>query len=267
MPHSELLDRLENYLDTAPRANARAEDIGPFTLFVSQRGWPYYARPGLGVDDPPTADEVAAVRARQRDLGVPESFEWVEETTPGLGPAAEAAGLQVSRNPLLVLDRLVRPTAAPTISVGLLRADDPALAQVRAAVEVGFQHGGTTTGAASVAERDRSAVAQHSDALAVQRELLATGLLVVAGAFTEEGAVGGGSHAPRRDVSEITGVAVLPAWRRRGIATQVTSALAQDAVDRGVRTVFCSAESGDVARVYERIGFRRIGTIGSAEPA
>jgi N-acetylglutamate synthase-like GNAT family acetyltransferase len=45
--------------------------------------------------------------------------------------------------------------------------------------------------------------------------------------------------------------------------------LAHDAREHGVRTVFCSAQSDDVARVYEAVGFRRVGTscIASMEPS
>ncbi|MEJ7742141.1 MAG: GNAT family N-acetyltransferase [Nocardioidaceae bacterium] len=72
--------------------------------------------------------------------------------------------------------------------------------------------------------------------------------------------VGGGSYSPVDDVAELVGVAVLPAYRRRGLAAQVTHLLAMDAMARGVTTVFCSAQSEDVARVYEGIGFHRVGT-------
>ena len=45
----DLLARLERYYDEAPRANADTEEHGPFTVFVSRGGWPYYARPRLGL--------------------------------------------------------------------------------------------------------------------------------------------------------------------------------------------------------------------------
>jgi predicted GNAT family acetyltransferase len=49
------------------------------------------------------------------------------------------------------------------------------------------------------------------------------------------------------------------------VAAALASLLAGDALDSGVTTVFCSAESDDVARVYERIGFERVGTACIAE--
>ncbi|HEX2706207.1 MAG TPA: GNAT family N-acetyltransferase, partial [Candidatus Lustribacter sp.] len=70
---------------------------------------------------------------------------------------------------------------------------------------------------------------------------------------------------PCGGVSEVVGVAVLPSWRRRGVAAALTATLTRDALERGIATVFCSAQSEQVARVYEGIGFRRIGTAALAE--
>jgi hypothetical protein len=40
----------------------------------------------------------------------------------------------------------------------------------------------------------------------------------------------------------------------------------QDARERGVQTIFLSADTPEVARIYERAGFRSVGTAGAAEP-
>jgi ribosomal protein S18 acetylase RimI-like enzyme len=98
--------------------------------------------------------------------------------------------------------------------------------------------------------------------------LLADGLLVTAGAFDETGrAVGGGSHAPRGDTTELAGIAVIPSARRRGFGAALTHLLAAEARSRGVGTVFLSAQDDAVARVYERVGFVRVGTACVAEPS
>jgi predicted GNAT family acetyltransferase len=62
-------------------------------------------------------------------------------------------------------------------------------------------------------------------------------------------------------------VATLPSARRRGYASQLTATLAREALENDVRLVFLSASDDDVARLYSRVGFRRIGTACIAEPA
>ncbi|HUQ60810.1 hypothetical protein [Lentzea sp.] len=65
-----------------PRPGSRVEDHGELVLFVQAGdGHPYYARPRFPGGRPALPD-VLEVRARQRELGVPEAFEWVHETTP-----------------------------------------------------------------------------------------------------------------------------------------------------------------------------------------
>jgi RimJ/RimL family protein N-acetyltransferase len=92
-------------------------------------------------------------------------------------------------------------------------------------------------------------------------DALREGHTVLVGAFVGQvGAVGGGSHNPRGQVSEMVGVGMLPAFRRRGLAAAVAHLLSRQALDSGVSTVFCGAESVEVARIYEGVGFRRVGT-------
>ena len=256
---TELLDRLERYYDDAPRANSDTEEHGPFTIFVSRGGWPYYARPRLGLDEDVRPDDVSSVLSRLGERGLPQSIEWVHETTPSLRAAAVAAGLEVGDYPLMVLagEPVVRHSP---VGVRRLGPDDPDLAAVQAAVHVGFGQDDTQVGPASVTERDARASEpdSHVDTLAA---MIAAGRSVTFGAFDPAlGAVGGGTHNPRGDVTEIVGVAVLPALRRRGIAGHLTWALAADAAEAGVRTVFMSAGSDEVARVYAGVGFRRVGT-------
>ena len=254
-----ILTVLETYYDAAPRPLATTEEVGPFTLFGERDadGWPYYARPRLGSSHTVTAADVAAVRARQREVGVPEALEWVHQTTPSLLAATRETGLTVHECPLLVLG-----DGAPSVSadagepggrVVMLPGDSADLGPVGAAVHAGF--GG-------VDETEvREPPARH-------RALIADGLLAQAGAFDDDGeAVGGGGHSPRADTTELLGIAVLPRARRRGFGAAITRALAEDARTRGVGTVFLSAQDDAVARVYERVGFVRVGTACIAEPA
>jgi ribosomal protein S18 acetylase RimI-like enzyme len=257
-PMSHLLQRLEAYYDEVPRAGSDTEEHGPFTIFVSRGGWPYYARPRLGLAVDVTPDDVVGVLARLKELGVPESIEWVHENTPSLRDAAVAAGVTVEDYPLLVLDGDPVERRSPC-AVRRLEPYDADLAAVRAAIHVGFGQDDTKTGPASVAERDAAAAEEPADAHL--SSVLAAGRSVMYGAFDPVlGAVGGGSHNPRGSVTEVVGVGVLPASRRQGIAGHLTWALTRDAVASGVTTVFMSAGSDAVARIYEGVGFRRVGT-------
>jgi ribosomal protein S18 acetylase RimI-like enzyme len=261
----DLLARIERYYDTAPRAASRAEDLGPFTLFVGTGPWPYYARPRLGATGAVVPADVVAVRERQRELGVPEAFEWVDETTPSLVSAAAEAGLTVHHHPLLVLDAPREVDAPEGVHVGLLDAEDPALVAVQAAIRLGFGEPGTAVGVAGPVERDALSEAEAASAPFVRR-MLREGHIVRATAWDDTGPLAGGTAIPRGEVAEIAGIGTLPAARRRGIGAAVTAALVDACVKRGVTTIFLSAADDAVARIYERAGFRRAATACIAEP-
>ena len=256
-----LLETLDTYYDAAPRPYAGAEEVGPFTLFVATdpQGWPYYARPRLGLDRAVDVGDVEKVLARQAERGVTRALEWVHEITPSLLAAARAAGLGVAENPLLVLADPARSAELSrrdgnevTGRTRLLAADDPDLPLVIGAISAGFA--GTDVVIPKPADR--------------QARMVEQGLLVVVGAYDGRGDVlGGGSHGPRGDITELTGIAVLPHARRQGVGGAVAAALAADAHDRGLGTVFLSAQDDAVARVYERVGFVRVGTACVAEEA
>jgi len=262
----DLLTRIDAYYDTAPRATARVEEYGSLVLFVAERGWPFYARPGLNRSTEPTVDEIREVLARQSELKVPLALEWVHDTAPSLAESARAAGMAVQECPLLALGSLVEPRHADG-RVRLMGAEDDDLVTVRAAIDVGFDTPGTAVADAGVAERDGAAALADAESLDFTRDMIRAGRSVLVGAFIDGiGPVGGGSHNPRRQISEMVGVGVLPAFRRHGLAGTAAHLLARQALDSGVTTIFCGAESIDVARVYERVGFRRIGTTCMASP-
>ncbi|MBT2504413.1 GNAT family N-acetyltransferase [Streptomyces sp. ISL-98] len=267
-----LLDRLESYYDAVPRNGARTEDFGPLTLFVREgAGWPFYARPTRGSSGAVTAADVTRVRSRQRELGIPESFEWVAETTPTLRAAAEEAGLVVHEHPLMVLDATVSVPTADKLSDGpsirTIAPDDPALASALVVPHLAFTEPGTGVGPAGLpelAEAVRTRAGDGSVESAVAR--IEAGLTTVAAAVEDGAALCAGQHQPVGTVSEIVGVGTLPAARRRGLGLAVTAALVADARSRGVETVFLSAGDEDVARIYGRLGFRRVATALIAEP-
>ncbi|MEU9076135.1 GNAT family N-acetyltransferase [Kitasatospora sp. NPDC048538] len=273
-PDRSLLDAIERYYDAVPRSAARAEDFGPLTLFVREgAGWPYYARPTLGHRGPAaTAADVRRVLGRQRELGLPEAFEWVAEHDPALRAAVEAAGLVVHEHPLLVLGPGDEPAPLPGLPEGtrvrVLAADAPELASAVTVPHLAFGDPGTgvgTAGAAELAEAVERMVAEGAVERIAGR--ITAGTTVLAAALADGAALCAGQHNPVGAVTEVAGVGTLPSARRRGLGLAVTAALVAHARANGVRTVFLSAADEDVARIYRRAGFRPFATALIAEPA
>lgn len=266
MPQQQdaLTARLERFYDAVPRGDARVETVGPFTLFVPEPGgFPYYARPALG-----TASfaerEVRAVRDRQCELGLPEAFEWQFAATPALADVLRDSGLSVHEHPLQVLDGAVRiPAPAPDVELTELHpaASDDDLRTALAAADVGFGHGGTAVGDTGTEALQDARAKVGDEAVARCRRRLAEGRarMVVAGLDGTTVAVASAQLA--EDAAEIVGVATLPAYRRRGLGAAVTAGAVAAA---GAHTTFLSASDDDVARMYARLGFHRVGTAGIA---
>jgi ribosomal protein S18 acetylase RimI-like enzyme len=271
----DVFQRLEQFYDAVPRDAARAEQIGGLVLFVRDTpgGYPFYARPMVGAAASPSPADIVAVRERQRELGLPEAFEWVHETTPDLLATARAAGLAVLEAPLMVLDpaALPEPSELSDVPVRVLDPTVPEfpddLATRRAVETVGFGAPGTDRGPAGPAERDAARVPLAPEVVVAERARARTGSRVFAVAESPgEGALCSGTAMRVRDVAEIAGVATLPAARRRGLAGAVTAALGRRLLDTGADLVFLSAGSEDIALVYRRAGFRRAGTACIAQP-
>ncbi|MFR9777835.1 GNAT family N-acetyltransferase [Micromonospora sp. MS34] len=272
---ADVLDRLERFYDAVPRDAARAEEYGPLVLFVRDgAGWPFYARPRPGATEPASLADVTAIRARQRELGLPEVFEWVHEVTPDLLAVARSAGLSVLEAPLMVLDpeRLPDPATLSDVPVRVLDPADPGFAADvavrRAVASVGFSNGGTARGEAGPADRDAAVARLDVAALEEEAVRIADGrrISVLAGT-PEDGALASGMAMRVGDVAEIAGVATLPVARRRGLGAAVTATLAHELRTAGTDLIFLSAGSEEIARVYLRVGFRRVGTACIAEPA
>jgi ribosomal protein S18 acetylase RimI-like enzyme len=264
------VDRIDVFCDAVPRDQGRTEAYGPLTLFVRVgAGWPYYARPTRGARDV-SADHVCAVRARQRALGLPESFEWIDELTPSMRHAAEKAGLRVIAHPLMVLSDHARPNGAGAAGdVRLIDADDPQVARMQAVQMIAFGAPGMARGPGDTADRDVMVPAVDPTSLELVRDRMRRGRLLLAAGFAagHDGPVAVGGCQILTEVAEIVGVGTLPVVRRRGLGTAVTARLAAAALARGADTVFLSAADDEVAKMYERLGFLRVGTSMVAGPA
>lgn len=275
---AELLSRADRYLHAVPLSGARAHEVGRFTLFRSTTAWSYYARPrprpadarsGDVSTDLFTVEDVKKLRMRCHELGLPLNLEWVYQCAPSLARAAVAAGLDVVEHPLLALhpEAFVSAAAPAGATVQIAESDRQTLMSARAVADIAFSTPGTQVGEPGAEARDfrtPTVGTARADAL-VERGR--RGVTVTAVALGPDGLpVSSGQHQPVGSCSEIVAVATLPAFRRRGLASAVTSALVENAFDNRVDMIFLMAQNNEVARIYERLGFRVIGTVGAAQP-
>ena len=259
-----LLDSVERYFAAAPLPDARIEAAGALDVPIGDPAWPYPARPRRGAG-PVTADDVRAALARQEAAGLPGALEWICETSPEAASAARTAGLIVHELPLLVAADPVELVLPSGVRLFLVGADDPDLPRYERVAAIAFAHPG---GRAEVREAPLDTSPEARARTAVLRERIAASRTVMMVALEGDEPVAVGTHAPvdvdGSEVSEVVGIATLPRYRGRGLGAGLASALVAHARETA-ETVFLTAGDDDVARVYERAGFARLGTIGVAE--
>jgi GNAT superfamily N-acetyltransferase len=226
-------------------------------------GWPLYARPRLGGTGPFDAAAVRSLLARMRELDVALAIEWVHDVTPELLEAVRSEGsLEVKELPLLVLlDDTEPPQVPDDIVVRMLGPEDEELLlQVSGVQELAF--GPRIEPPPGVRQRDAAGRAPS----ATLREQLRSGDARIAVAeHPQRGILAAGKHQAVGQVTEVVGVATLPAEQGAGLASAVTRVLVEDARAHGISTIFLTASSERVAPIYARLGFRRVATGYAAE--
>lgn len=262
-----LRDRIEQYYATVPLLFSDAEEFGSLRLFVRRKpGAPYYGGPSHAqpIEDGSaaiTTADIARVRARQRELGVPEAFEWLAEAAPALRACIEAADLPVAERPLMALHPHCPVGLEPLpegVTLRVLSADDPALPAALALPRLAFAEEGTEVGSAG--RKELSVVAEEltqDGTVATTRPAIRAGHKTLIAALASDGTpLAVGHYHPANGTTEIGGIGTLPVARRQGLAAAVTAALASHARNHGVSTVFLAYAEDAVARIYSRLGFR-----------
>jgi GNAT superfamily N-acetyltransferase len=250
-----VLQRIDRFCDAVPRRWATVVDDGPLRLFTrAGPGWPFYARP-VPAGGPVTAADVARMRHRQRELGVPEAFEWVLAEAPEMAGAVAAAGLDMRVCPLLVLDGDPAPALLPDgCSARLLGPLDADLGSAASMMNA-------LLAAAFGAPVPDAVTGAQLDALRADLAEGAVARLIVSDA---SGPIAAGSVQRDGDVAELVGIGTVRRERGRGLGAAVTALLAGVARDAGADLVFLAAGDDTATRVYERVGFRRLGECGLA---
>jgi GNAT superfamily N-acetyltransferase len=244
-----LLECIERYFAVAPLPDARMAPAGALDVPIGGPAWPYPARPRPGAGRV-SVDDVRAAVALEEAAGLPVSLEWTVDRHPELLGVAAEAGLAVRELPLLVAADPVEVLLPAGFRLYVVGADDPELPRY--------------LGVADAAVGESSVAAART---AILRERIATGRTVMMVALHGGEPVAVGLHQPvaveDREVSELVGMSTLPRLRGHGLGAALASALVAHARETA-EVVFLSAGDDDVAHVYERVGFARLGSTGVA---
>jgi ribosomal protein S18 acetylase RimI-like enzyme len=234
----ELGTRIQSYLRAHSLGRKDCERIGPFVAgFDAEDSNPYlnYAVPDD--DARPMRKDIdrlaAAFAARNRTL----RLEYIPDAAPEVEPALLAAGFTAeNRFPLLVCrSAMLVVIPPPDVTIESVAND----ADVYDAIDVGAE----AYGAALLPEPLRRMIGQG-------------GVLMLA--RSRNAAIGAGMATPvNGGVTEVAGIGVRRAWRRRGIASALTSAIAREAFARGAEIAWLTPGHEAAESAYRRAGFVR----------
>jgi GNAT superfamily N-acetyltransferase len=243
--------RLQAYLRESARQRYEAVAVPPFTLFFH----PAEAAPhfNYAIPDEPAGGDLRAPLAELRQAFTGRSrqprFEFIADFAPDLAPALQAAGFVEESRAILMIctPETYRPAPeVPGLTVTILD-ENTSLTDVGAVMAV--QHEGfSMTPRAPVSDEE---AADFLKWLAGTTFFLAR--------LAGEPVSAGSLIAPLDGLAEVAGIATLSAYRRRGIAAVITDYALRTAFARGVEIALLTAGDEPAGRVYERVGFRRVG--------
>jgi GNAT superfamily N-acetyltransferase len=240
-------EQVTAYLRTQSAAKDR-ERVGPFVAhFTPGRDHPMlnYAVPDDNAR--PSGAEVAALAKAFRQRGLLPRLEYAASAAPGLEAVLVKVGFEVeARLPVMAC----RPVAAglveppPDFIVAPAGSDKDHLDAIVVADEA-YGEKRSLADAEMVAARRRMSAAGGAVVLAREQT---TGVAAGSGLFP----------APQARVSELAAIGTAEAFRRRGVATAVTSLLVTLASDNGVELLWLTPEHDQAERIYLKVGFERV---------
>ncbi|MCW3015847.1 MAG: hypothetical protein JWO02_2939 [Solirubrobacterales bacterium] len=244
-----MLSELQQYLRHAAAQHHEVVRSGPFLIHLdelSDQPYANYAIPDDGAE--PTPAEVSAMTSVFAGRGRRAAFEYLPDCAPAVHDALVAGGLQITDEitvmvcPSGALVDLAPPHGVRIVVVGA-RTPDATIREV-----IAVQHAAFGVPAAGVGDEE----------VVRFRRRAADG--VAAYAVHDGRVIGGGVALVIRDgLTELAGIAVAEAARRRGVAAALTATLTRSAIDRGVHLPFLTRRDESAGRVYERAGYRAAG--------
>jgi GNAT superfamily N-acetyltransferase len=268
------VDQILANIDRSRRGDRETTfSVGPFTLC-----WDY-ARPTFGSTVFTASDVRKLVRCANEEPpwgSIPTNellvewsgLEWIVERAPRLAPAVSGAGLTVSTNPLLIKRSDTNAGRVPALVGTEIEIVDPDSDPRELLAAWHFMDSQTPVPprtADVTLEQIRLAAASVTEfEVGLKMENRALSGASEAVVRLDGRIVAAGMHERSLDAAEITSLAVLPPFRRRGFGTALAAALAADAFDGGADLVFVES-APEAATMYERAGFQLIGAVGRAD--
>jgi ribosomal protein S18 acetylase RimI-like enzyme len=242
------LSALQSHMRLAAAAGRATEQIGPFlATFSPDSTNPFlnYAIPDDGAR-PSRSDVDGLTHAYQRRELLPR-VEFLADTAPDAETALLAAGWSVERRIPVMLCPPEAGVALPApAGIELLVPDsDDELRGMLAAQYEAF---------------DQPVIVPDADIAKARERIRAGGFAVLArDATTGEAAGGGAAEAVVDGTSEVAGIGVRSAFRRRGIGAAMTAFLTGAVHEAGGRTVFLTPAGVPEQRLYARVGYAPAG--------
>src|SRR5919205_653779 len=245
--------RLQTYLRYSARRQYEAVAVPPFTLFFHPTAaLPYF---NYAIPDEAAGGDLqrplARLRAEFNARGRQPRLEFIEAFAPELAAALSAEGFveEARLNLMICTVDTYRPAPpVPGLTVSALTGLSP-LADAQeflATQRQGFDPGDTTSTAVAQAQQVLQRLGDH-------RAFLARPGGQPGGAGTLVAAFDG--------LAEVAGITTLAPFRRRGVASILTSEAVRTAFLQGVEGALLTAVDEHAGRVYERVGFRPYATL------
>jgi GNAT superfamily N-acetyltransferase len=225
---------------------ARADRVGPFLVSFDDHDaglFRNYAIPDDGAE--PTGAQVAELVAVFTGRSRTPRLEYLPGLCPEVEPGLLAAGFVAER-------RVPVMSCAPAAVMARTAPEGIKLSLARSDVEL-----------RQVAEAQNEAYGQQEttdhDVARLRSTVDGGGLVALALDIITGRSVGGGlCAAPHGGVSELAGIGVREAYRRRGIAAALTAVLTRACASANITTPFLTPAGEAEERIYRAVGYRPV---------